>query len=52
MDDDVRDHPAAGRGVVDAPALEVRRQVHGMEDPHAEHRPRSAVGDEVADRQV
>ena len=52
MDGDVRDHAAAGRGVVDPPALQVRRQVHGVKHPHAQHLPDPAVGDEVPDGQV
>ena len=52
VDGDVGDHAAAGRGVVDPPALEVRRQVHRVEDPHAQHPADPAVGDEVADGEV
>ena len=52
VDGDVRDHAAAGRGVVDPPALEVRRQVYRVKHPHAQHRPDPAVGDQVADGQM
>ena len=49
---DVRDHAAPGRGVVDPPALEVRRQVYRVEYPHAQHLPDPAVSDKVADGQM
>ena len=52
MHDDVRDHSPARRGVVDPPALEMRRQVHRMKDAHAQDATQAAGGDKVADRQV
>ena len=45
---DVEDDAAAGLGLVDAPALQVRRQIDGMEDARRERLADAAGGDRVA----
>ena len=49
---DIEDDPAAGFGALDAPRLQVRRQMDGVKHPRRDGRADGAVPHRVADRPV
>ena len=48
MHGDIQHDPAAGRGIVDPPPLQCRRQMDRVEDPHRQHLTERALPDQIA----
>jgi len=52
VDSNVGDHPATCCRVVDAPALQMRREVHSVEHADRKHVSDAACPDRIPDRQM